>query len=192
MTRTATTVAWDKFTDIDVYLAWDLLNRVRLRDKNWKVKIVGTEEYHSSLFGINQKMHGTIDECKNADVVLFTSGQTTRRLIKDKEYMNRFQLNPEKQIITSMCSGALMLAAQGLLDGITATTYPTAIKDLQAFGVEVIEKPLVAHGNIATAACCLAAIDLVGWIVNKTHGVEVKEEVVASVQPVGQGLACIY
>jgi transcriptional regulator GlxA family with amidase domain len=137
-------------------------------------------------------MHGTIDECKTADVVLFTSGQTTRRLIKDKEYLSRFQLNPEKQIITSMCSGAIMLAALGLLDGLTATTYPTATKDLQAFGIEVIEKPLVAHGNIATAAGCLAAIDLVGWMINKTHGSEIMEDVVASVQPVGQGLECIY
>jgi len=161
MMRTATIVAWDKFTDIDVYLAWDLLNRVRLRDKDWKVKIVGTKEYHSSLFGINQQMHGTVDECKDADVVLFTSGQTTRRLIKDREYLNRFQLNPEKQIVASMCSGALMLAALGLLNGITATTYPTAVDDLKAFGVDVIEKPLVAHGNIATAAGCLAAIELV-------------------------------
>lgn len=192
MTRTATIVAWDKFTDVDVYLAWDLLNRVRLRDKNWKVKLVGTEAVHSSLFGINQEMHGTIDECKNADVVFFTSGQTTRRLIKDTEYLNRFQLNPEKQIIVSMCSGALMLAALGLLDGVTATTYPTATKDLQAFGIEVVERPLVAHGNVATAAGCLAAIDLVGWILGKTHGVEMKEEILASVQPVGQGLECIY
>ncbi len=192
MTRTATIVAWEKFTDIDVYLAWDLLNRVRLRDRDWKVKIVGTEQYHSSLFGINQRMHGSIDECKHADIVLFTSGQTTRRLIKDQEYLRRFQLNPEKQIIASMCSGALMLAALGLLDGLTATTYPTATRDLQAFGIEVIEKPLVAHGNIATAAGCLAAIDLVGWMVNKTHGPEIKEDVIASVQPVGQGLECIY
>lgn len=192
MTRTAVIVAWEKFTDIDVYLAWDLLNRIRLRDKEWKVKMVGTEPIHSSLFGINQQMHGNIDECKYADVVLFTSGQTTRRLIKDKAYLDRFQLNPDKQIIASMCSGALLLAALGLLDGLTATTYPTAVKDLQTFGIEVEEKPLVTHGNIATAAGCLAAIDLVGWIAGKTHGTELMEEVVASVQPVGKGLACIY
>jgi transcriptional regulator GlxA family with amidase domain len=192
MTKIATIVTFDKFTDIDVFLIWDLLNRVRLRDKEWKVKIVGTESSHSSLFGIKQEMHGTVDECKTADVVVFTSGATTRRLIKDQAYLSRFQLNPDKQIIASMCSGALLIAALGFLDGKTATTYPTAIEALQSFGVEVIEKPLVTHGNIATAAGCLAAIDLVSWIIEKTHGEEIKNDVIASIQPVGSGLECIY
>lgn len=192
MKRTATIVAFDRFTDIDVFLAWDLLNRVRLKDKEWKVKIVGTEKYHTSLFGLNQEMHGTIEECNHADVVFFASGQATRRLIKDEEYLNRFELNSQKQIIASMCSGALILAALGLLNGLTATTYPTAYDALKSYGVEVVDKPLVAHGNIATAAGCLAAIDLVGWILDQTHGTEIKNDVIASVQPVGSGLECIY
>jgi transcriptional regulator GlxA family with amidase domain len=91
-----------------------------------------------------------------------------------------------------MCSGALILAALGLLNGITATTYPTAIEELRSYGVEVENKDLVVHGNIATAAGCLAAIDLVGFVIERLLGSEVKEEVIASVQPVGKGLACIY
>ncbi len=137
-------------------------------------------------------MHGTIEECNDADVVFFASGAGTRALIKDNEYLQRFKLDPENQIICSMCSGALVLAALGLLDGITATTYPTAIKELESYGVEVEDKPLVVHGNIATAAGCLAAVDLVGWTIEKILGAEVKNEVIASVQPVGKGLMCIY
>ena len=57
---------------------------------------------------------------------------------------------------------------------------------------EIEEKALVVHGNIATAAGCLAAIDLVGFIIEKLLGAEVKEDVIASVQPVGKGLECIY
>jgi transcriptional regulator GlxA family with amidase domain len=91
-----------------------------------------------------------------------------------------------------MCSGSLILAALGLLDGITATTYPTAIEELRSFGVEVENKHLVIHGNIATAAGCLAAIDLVGFVIEKLLGTEIKDEVIASVQPVGKGLECIY
>jgi transcriptional regulator GlxA family with amidase domain len=191
MKRIATIVAFDKFTDVDVYLIWDLLNRVRLRDKDWSVKIIGIESHHSSLFGIRQEMQGTIDQCNTADVVFFTSGQTTRRLIKGNDYLKRFSLNPEKQIIASICSGALLLAALGLLDGKTATTYPTAVDALKSYGIEVEDKPLVTHGNVATAAGCLAAIDLVSWIISKTHGAEIKNDVIASIQPVGQGLECI-
>jgi len=187
-----TIVAFDNYTDIDVFLAWDLFNRVRLIHKAWEVKIVGTEARHTSVTGISLEMQGTIEDCKNADVVFFASGPGTRKLIKDPAYLQRFKLNPNKQIICSMCSGALILAALGLLDGLSATTYPTAIEALKSYGIRVENRDLVAHGNIATAAGCLAAIDLAGYCIEKLVGADTKERVLASVQPVGKGMECIY
>jgi transcriptional regulator GlxA family with amidase domain len=187
-----TIVAFEKFTDIDVFLAWDLFNRVKLRNKEWQVKIVGTAKKHRSVSGIDLDMQGTIEDCNHADVVFFASGPGTRALIKDTDYLRQFNLDPEKQVIASMCSGALILAALGLLEGISATTYPTAIEELKSYGITVEEKDLVVHGNVATAAGCLAAIDLVGFIIEKLLGKEVKDDVIASVQPVGKGLECIY
>lgn len=190
--KTITIVAFDNFTDIDVFLAWDLFNRVKLREKNWQVKIVGTQPRHTSVTGLSLDMQGTIEDCNTADVVFFSSGPGTRKLFKDQAYLKRFKLDPEKQFICSMCSGALILGALHLLDGLTATTYPTVINELRSFGVEVVNKDLVVHGNIATAAGCLAAIDLVSHVVEKLLGTEIKDDVIASVQPVGKGLECIY
>lgn len=186
-------VAFDKFTDIDVFLAWDLFNRARFRSDSWVVKIVGTNATHRSVCGIELPIQGDVSECNDADVVFFASGPGTRVLMKDKVFLDKFQLNPDRQIICSICSGALILAALGLLDGMTATTYPTAYKELRKFGIEVVEgSHLVTHGNIATAAGCLAAVDLVGWCIEKMLGEKAKDDVIASVLPVGQGLACIY
>lgn len=186
-------VAFDKFTDIDVFLAWDLFNRTKFRATDVSVKIVGTKEKHKSVCGINLDMQGQIEECNTADIVFFSSGPGTRALIKDPEYLNRFQLNPDKQIICSMCSGALILAALGLLDGLSATTYPTAFEELKKYNVEVLEDMhLVTHGNIGTAAGCLAAVDLVGWALEKVFDAGVKDDVIASVLPIGQGQVCIY
>ena len=112
--------------------------------------------------------------------------------MRDTDYLSRFNIFPTRQLICSMCSGSLILAGLGLLNDITATTYPTAIEELKSFGVTVEEKPLVIHGNIATAAGCLAAIDLVGWAIERTLNTLAKDEVLASVQPVGKGLECIY
>jgi transcriptional regulator GlxA family with amidase domain len=190
--KTIAIVAFDKYTDIDVFLAWDLFNRVRFINKEWTVKIVGTTARHTSVSGISLDMHGTIDECNNADVIFFASGPGTRKLVKDREYLNRFKLNPKRQIICSMCSGSLLLAALGLLEGLTATTYPTAIEELKSYGVEVENKSLVTHGNIATGAGCLAAVDLVGYCIEKLLGPDARDEVIASIQPVGKGLECIY
>ena len=191
--KKVTIVVFDKFTDIDVFLPWDLFNRVRLIDKNFQVKFVGTEAIHTSVCGIELKMHGSIEECADADIVFFASGAGTRALYQNEAYLKRFKLNPNTQMICSMCSGALILAGLGLLDGLSATTYPTAMETLRGMGVEVLEDMhLVTHGNIATAAGCLAAIDLVGWSLERLYDEDMKNSVIASVQKIGQGQVCIY
>lgn len=191
--KKAVIVIFDKFTDVDVFLPWDLLNRVRFRDKSFQVKIVGAAATYTSICGIELKTQGGIEECHNADLVFFASGTATRALYKNKEYLSQFKLDPKRQIICSMCSGALLLAGLGLLDGLTATTYPTVFEELRSMGIDVIEDHhLVAHGNIATAAGCLAAVDLVGWAIEKLFNAQVKLDVIASVLPVGQGQVCIY
>ena len=137
--------------------------------------------------------HGFIEECNDADLVFFGSGVETRNLIKDSTYLRRFKLNPEKQIICSMCSGALLIAALGHLKGLSAITYPTVYELLRSFDVEVLEdNHLVTHGNIGTAAGCLAAVDLIGWAIEKLYNEKIREDVIASVLPVGQGQVCIY
>jgi transcriptional regulator GlxA family with amidase domain len=179
-------IAFDDFTDIDVFFMWDLLNRVKTKD--WQVRILGDAAQHRSTTGLVIPMHGHIEEANHSDVVLFASGQGTRKKIKDDQYLNTFRLNPDKQLIGSMCSGALILAALGLLKGKQATTYPTAKRLLETYDVEVIEKPFVVQGNIATAAGCLAAQYLAGWVIETCISAEMREMVLRSVQPVGEGL----
>lgn len=191
--KKAVIVTFDKFTDIDIFLAWDLLNRVKFRDSKFEVKIVGTGSYHTSVTGLDLSTQGSIEECNDADLVFFGSGPGTRSLIKDSAYLDRFRLDPTKQVICSMCSGALVIAALGLLDGLSATTYPTAVEDLEKYGVVVLkDKHMVTQGNLGTAAGCLAAVDLMGWAIERLYDSKVKEAVIASVLPVGQGQECIY
>ena len=174
----AVIVAFDRFTDVDVFLPWDLLNRVRFRDNEFSVRIVGSSTTHRSVCGLELPMHGGVEECNDADIVYFSSGPGTRQLTKDAKFLKQLRLDANKQIICSMCSGALILAALGLLEGISATTYPTAVEELRGFGVEVeTAKHLVTHGNIGTAAGCLAAVDLMGWAIEKLYGPHVRRSV---------------
>ena len=182
-----TIVAFDDFTDIDLILVWDLLNRVHL--PNWTVRIVGESSHHRSMTGLTIPMHGNIAETSMADAVLFTSGKGTRAKISDPAYLAQFRLDPEKQLIGSICSGALMLAALGLLAGRRATTYPSSKSLLESYGVEVIEKPIVIDGNIATAGGCIAGQYLAGWVIERLVGRVVAEAVLGSCQPVGEGLS---
>lgn len=183
----ASIVIFDEFTDIDLFLMWDLLNRVRL--PQWEVRIVGDKPNHISATGMMTATHGRIEEANNADVVLFVSGRGTRAKMQDKLWLSRFKLNPERQMIASVCSGALLLAALGLLTGKTATTYPTTKQTLEEFGVMVEEKPFVEHGNVATSGGCLAAQYIAGWVIERKADKAWKELVLKSIQPVGEGLS---
>ena len=179
-------IIFDKFTDIDLWLMWDLFNRVRI--EGWEVKILGENESHVSSTGIVTRTHGRIEDADWSDAVLFVSGFGTRERIADETWLDRFQLDPERQVIGSICSGSLILAKLGLLEGRTASTYPTTKTALEELGVEVVEKPFIAHGNVATAGGCLAQQYLVGWVIEKLADAEWKDVVIRSIQPVGEGL----
>lgn len=185
--KKAVIVSFDQFTDIDIFLSWDLLNRIKFYDSEFQVKIVGTKNSHHSVSGIDLNTHGFVEECNDADLVFFGSGPGARALLKDGDYLARFKLNPARQIICSMCSGALIIAALGHLNGISATTYPTTFEILRNYGVDVIEdKHLVTHGNVGTAAGCLAAVDLMGWAIEKLYDHKIRDKVIASVLPIGR------
>lgn len=180
-------VAFDDFTDIDLILIWDLLHRAHAPD--WDIRILGEARVHRSMTGLTVPIHGPVVEANTSAVVLFTSGKGTREKIQDHAYLAQFDLDPQRQLIGSICSGALLLAALGLLEGKRATTYPSAKRLLEQYGVEVIEKPIVVEGNVATAGGCLAGQYLAAWVIERLVGREVAEAVLTSCQPVGEGLS---
>lgn len=192
MTRIAI-VAFDGFTDIDVFLHWDILNRPKMlaaeKTVDWVVHIVGDRMTHVSTAGLTLPMHGRVDDLASYDGVIVTSGMTTRKLMVDQQYLKRLSLDPRRQWIGSQCSGGLLLAAKGLLKGKTASIYPTAKDELRAFGGEPVNMDFVAHDRIATAAGCLAGVKLSRWMLENLLDRETADACIASVSAVGDGLA---
>jgi transcriptional regulator GlxA family with amidase domain len=182
----AAILVFDDFTDIDVFLPWDLLNRARARGLT--VRLLGERARHRSATGLELDMHGRLEDLAAADMIVVPSGAGVRAKYRDDDYLRRLAIDPARQLVGSMCSGALLLAALGLLKGRQATTYPTSRQLLEAFDVEVVERPFVVEGNVATAAGCLAAQQLVGWMLERALGAQVRADVLRSVQPVGEGL----
>ncbi|MES2801771.1 MAG: DJ-1/PfpI family protein, partial [Bdellovibrionota bacterium] len=165
-------VVFNKFTDLDFYLPWDLLNRVRLLGlhENWQVEILCDDLKIKSATGLDlqpTKPYSFANEC---DAVFFCSGYETRELIQDKNFLANFALDETKQIIAAVDSGALLLAALGLLQNKKATTYPMALDLLTSLGVNVVREPFVAEGNIATGARCLSGDRLALWMIEQLVG----------------------
>ena len=183
-------VCFDNFTDIDVFLPWDILNRVRLVGgmSEWDVQLLGTETTHISMSGLRIPMTGNISYIPIADAVIFASGKGIQDLYKNQEYLDKIHIDPQRQLIGSMCSGALLLGAKNLLTGKKATTYPSVVDQLKQFDVDVIEQSFVNEGNVSTAAGCFAAQDLSAWIIKTLVNEKMVDIVLETVQPVGKGL----
>ncbi|MGQ3045925.1 MAG: DJ-1/PfpI family protein [Niveispirillum sp.] len=184
-------ICFDGFTDIDVFLPWDLFNRPvhagLVKDgTEWHVRLLGTADRHVSRTGLSIAMHGRVEEAADANAVMFASGFVTRALHRDPAYLARFAgLDPARQVLTAQCSGSLILGALGHLHGRRATTYaaPDAIARLAELGATYVNDGLVVDGPVATAAGCLANADLVGWVVTRLAGPELAAAVLAEVAP---------
>ncbi len=136
-------VIFDDFTDIDLFLMWDILGR---NSSDWLVKILGTKSKHRSTHGLYVATQGNISEANNSDAVLFSSGKKgVPAVLNDNEFMKIFSLNPDRPIIGSICAGAFILHKLGLLQNMNATTHPDAKAALQQLNVDVCWRVPCCH-----------------------------------------------
>jgi transcriptional regulator GlxA family with amidase domain len=76
----------------------------------------------------------------------------------------------------SVCTGALLLARSGILDGRRATTNPGALDDLRAHGgIEVLEARVVDDGDVLTAGAPACGLDLALRLLERADGPELAE-----------------
>jgi transcriptional regulator GlxA family with amidase domain len=105
----------------------------------------------------------TFDEVGAPDVVVFPGGIGTRQLIDDDVIRAWLQsVHPNAKLTTSVCTGALLLAAAGLLDGLTATTHWRAADLLNRLGARYVPTRVVEHlpQRLITAAGVSSGIDM--------------------------------
>jgi transcriptional regulator GlxA family with amidase domain len=75
-------------------------------------------------------------------------------------------------LVASVCTGAMLLAEAGLLEGRRATTHHTAIDDLRGFGADVVRERVVDDGDIVTAGGVTSGLDLALHLAERLCGAE--------------------
>jgi transcriptional regulator GlxA family with amidase domain len=100
--------------------------------------------------------------------------------------MARLALDPARQLIGAQCSGTLVLAKLGLVGNVPACTDLTTKPWVQEAGVEVLNQPFYANGNVATAGGCFASPYLAAWVIARTEGLEAATAALHYVAPVGE------
>jgi transcriptional regulator GlxA family with amidase domain len=172
------------FNELDSFIALGILNRVKR--PGWRVSICGPDESLTSMNGVTIQAQVPLSEANSADVVLVGSGMKTREFINNAALMNQLKLDPARQLIGAQCSGTLILAKLGLLKDIPACTDLLTKPWVQEAGVEILNQPFFARGNVATAGGCLASQYLAAWVIARTEGEPAAREAMHYVAPVGE------
>lgn len=177
-------IAFDQFTDIDLFLMWDILGRNR---QDWRVRILGNVSTLRSAHGLEITPQGALCEASQADAVLFCSGKEGVPLaLADSSFLPSINLDSSRQYIGSICAGAFILNALGLLPKRQASTHPEAMAVLKTLSVEPVNQPLVCDGHVATAGGCLSALYLVGWLIESLFDKQKRDATLQPVLPTGQ------
>jgi transcriptional regulator GlxA family with amidase domain len=177
-------LTFEGFNELDSLIALGVLNRVK--KPGWRVSIASPAARVRSMNGVVLEAQASLREASAADAVIVGSGMLTREIVSDAALMAQLQLDPSKQLLGAQCSGTLVLAKLGLLDGVPACTDLTTKPWVQEAGVDVLNQPFFASGNVATAGGCLASPYLAAWVIARLEGTEAAESALHYVAPVGE------
>lgn len=116
----------------------------------------------------------TLAQCPKLDVLLVPGGQGTRREVENEPLLVWIaKIAADCRWVTSVCTGALLLAAAGPARGKRVTTHWSFVEALRKRGEagEVLENVrYVRDGNVVTAAGVSAGIDMALWLTGQLHG----------------------
>ncbi len=177
-------LSFDGFNELDSFVAAGILNRLEAR--GWQAHITSPSEEVTSMNGVTVRRQKPLDFAREADAVIVGSGIRTREIAADTSLLSQIKLDPARQLIAAQCSGTLLLARLGLIGALPACTDLTTKPWVIEAGIEVIDAPFVAHGNVATAGGCLASQYLAAWIIARGASLADAEAALHYVAPVGE------
>ena len=149
------------FTALDGIGPYEVLQRIPHFDITFIGHERGVVRSDNGMLGI--EVDASFEELANPDIVVFPGGFGTRALMTDERVLDWVRTaHSTTAYTTSVCTGSLVLAAAGLLDGLTATTHWGALDVLAQHGAIPTGARVVEHldQRIITAAGVSSGIDM--------------------------------
>jgi len=174
---------FDGAEELDFVGPWEVLAAWRfLYPDEVDVFLVGeTTEPVTCAKGMRVLADRTWDDAGELDVLVYPGGRGTRGQLGDERVRERLRrLRANGTLMTSVCTGALVFADAGLLDGRPAATYHAAFEELVPLGRAITPRPddrFVDDGEVVTAAGVSAGIDMALHLVGRLASPERAREV---------------
>jgi putative intracellular protease/amidase len=167
---------YDRFTALDAVGPYEVLCRLPGAEVVFVAEQAGPVRTDTrALTLVAQRALADVDAC---DVVVVPGGPGTREMLEPQPLHEWLRaIDATTQWTTSVCTGALLLGAAGLLDGLEATTHWSAFDTLASLGARPTERRVVPQGKVVTAAGVSAGIDMALWLAAQIAGDEVAKAI---------------
>lgn len=120
----------------------------------------------------------TFDTCPKLDVICIPGGPGQIDLMEDEETLSFIRHHSaQSKLVTSVCTGALILGAAGLLQGYKATTHWASLDQLALLGAEPVNARVVRDRNRITGAGVTSGIDFALSVVAAIYGDNVAQNI---------------
>jgi cyclohexyl-isocyanide hydratase len=148
---------FDGLDQIDLTGPFEVLSRI----PNATYRIYGKSAAPvRDVKGLRLVPDATLADAPQLDVLHVPGGPGQEACMDDEEVLDWVKRQAAgAKIIFSVCTGALICGAAGLLKGRRATTYWAALHLLPYFGAIPVEERVVVDGNLVCAAGVTAGID---------------------------------
>jgi putative intracellular protease/amidase len=167
---------YDRFTALDAIGPYEVLSRLPGAALEFVAAEAGPVRTDNGMLTLIAER--SIADARALDVVLVPGGPgevaaraggTTLEWLRD--------VHESTTWTTSVCTGSLILAAAGVLDGKRATSHWLALEELARLGAEAVSERVVFDGKIVTAAGVSAGIDMALTLAAKIAGEEVAQAI---------------
>ena len=167
---------YDRFTALDAIGPHDVLNQIPGAEPVFVAEQAGPVENESRSLSIVAER--SISEVTSPQILVVPGGFGTRALLEHEPLLQWIRdVHETSEYTTSVCTGSLLLAAAGLLEGAPATTHWLARDLLAELGARPVSERVVEHGKIFMAAGVSSGIDMALRLVQRIHGDEAAQAI---------------
>jgi transcriptional regulator GlxA family with amidase domain len=167
---------FDGLTALDAIGPYEVLSRLPGAELRFVAKEPGQKRTDTGALGVQADL--AIADLPGPEVVLVPGGEGNRPLMRDSEVLDWLRVAHESSTwTTSVCTGALVLGAAGILDGKRATTHWAFLDRLSELGAEPVTERVVEDGKVITAAGVSAGIDMALTLAARIAGNEVAQAI---------------
>jgi putative intracellular protease/amidase len=150
---------FDRVTALDAVGPYEVLSRIPGARVDFVAAEPGPKRTDTRMLALTADL--AFHELPDPDIILVPGGHGTRALLDDEEFVGYVRRAHEtSQWTTSVCTGSLVLAAAGILDGLEATTHWMEYELLEQLGARPTGRRVVRQGKVFTAAGVSSGIDM--------------------------------